>query len=136
MSNAPIVPVSAVTGAFFGFYNYKLAWDVIKLRRSNKVSLGSGGNDNLERAIRAHGNFSEYSPIMLFEVLLLELNGAPRWLVAALAAVMSLGRVSHSLGIVQPSPSAFRRNGMAITFASLLSGAIANVYYARSLFMK
>jgi hypothetical protein len=31
----------------------KLSFAVIKLRRANKIGLGTGGNESLERAIRA-----------------------------------------------------------------------------------
>ncbi len=40
----------------------KLSFAVIGLRRKNQVGLGSGGYEDLERAIRAQGNFAEYVP--------------------------------------------------------------------------
>lgn len=62
----------------------KLSFAVIKLRRQNKVGLGNGGNDDLERAIRAQGNFAEYVPLGIILIACLELNGAPWALVAPL----------------------------------------------------
>ncbi|WP_293600700.1 MAPEG family protein [Polynucleobacter sp. 39-46-10] len=38
----------------------KLSFPVIRLRRKNKIGLGSGGHEDLERAILAQGNFAEY----------------------------------------------------------------------------
>jgi uncharacterized membrane protein YecN with MAPEG domain len=43
----------------------RLSFGVIRLRRHHKVGLGSGGVDDLERAIRAQANFAEYVPIAL-----------------------------------------------------------------------
>lgn len=37
----------------------KLSFAVIRLRRKNKVGLGTGGHNDLERAVRAQGNFAE-----------------------------------------------------------------------------
>jgi uncharacterized membrane protein YecN with MAPEG domain len=39
----------------------RLSTAVIRLRRANKVGIGSGGNEALERAIRAQGNFAEWA---------------------------------------------------------------------------
>ena len=39
------------------FYVF-LSIRVIGLRRSTRTSLGNGGHDSLEQAIRVHGNFS------------------------------------------------------------------------------
>ena len=41
----------------------KLSFAVIALRRNNKIGLGSGGSADLERAIRAQGDFAEYVPL-------------------------------------------------------------------------
>ena len=57
----------------------KLSFAVIGLRRKNKVGLGNGGHDDLERAIRAQGNFAEYVPFGIILIACLELNGAPWW---------------------------------------------------------
>jgi uncharacterized membrane protein YecN with MAPEG domain len=53
--------IAAVLTAVF----IRLSFNVIGLRRKNKVGLGSGGNEDLERAIRAQGNFAEYVPFGL-----------------------------------------------------------------------
>ena len=55
----------------------RLSFAVIRLRRKNKVGLGSGGHEELERAIRAQGNFAEYVPFGIMLIACLEINGAP-----------------------------------------------------------
>ena len=54
--------VTSITAAVLTIIFIKLSLAVINLRRKNKVGLGSGGRDDLERAIRAQGNFAEYAP--------------------------------------------------------------------------
>ena len=55
--------ITSVIAAALTLIFIKLSFNVIALRRKNKVSLGSGGHEDLERAIRAQANFSEYVPI-------------------------------------------------------------------------
>jgi hypothetical protein len=98
----------------------RLSLAVIKLRRSNKISLGSSGNDELERAIRAQGNFSEYVPIALILLACLEVNGAPWWLIAAPGAALTFGRLMHAQGIHELPPKFGKRViGMVWTINTL-----------------
>lgn len=129
------VPATAVASSLFSVYYIKLSFDVINLRIANKVSLGSGGHDSLDRAIRAHGNFVEYAPLMLLQLGFMELNGAPTKVVAGFAAVMLLGRILHAHGITHPSSNGpSRARGMKITFASMVAAAVANVWYVKEVF--
>ena len=101
---------------------------VIKLRGKNKVGLGSGGHDDLERAIRAQGNFAEYVPIALILIGCLELNGAPWWLVAIPGITLIIGRLFHAKGINTPPPDfSDRVLGMKITFGTLITLVILNI---------
>jgi uncharacterized protein len=106
----------------------KLSFAVIALRRKNRVALGTGGQEELERAIRAQGNFAEYVPISLILIAALELNGAPWWLVAAPGLTLIIGRVIHAKGINVPPPDFSKRVlGMQFTLVTLISLALLNV---------
>ena len=106
----------------------KLSFAVISLRRQNKISLGSGGNDELERAIRAQGNFSEYVPIALILIGCLEINGAPWWLVALSGVSLIIGRLLHAIGISERHRSFKKRVlGMKFTFNTLILLIVMNV---------
>ncbi len=119
---------TAVFASILALMFIKLSFNVIGFRRKNKVSLGAGGVDELERAIRAHGNFAEYVPLGLFLIGALELNGAPWALVAVLGALLVAGRYFHAKGISEPPPNFTQRvRGMKLTFAALALSAIANV---------
>jgi len=119
---------TAVFASILALMFIKLSFNVIGFRRKNKVSLGAGGVDELERAIRAHGNFAEYVPLGLFLIGALELNGAPWVLVAVLGALLVAGRYFHAKGINEPPPNFTQRvRGMKLTFAALALSAIVNV---------
>ncbi|MBU3564854.1 MAPEG family protein [Polynucleobacter sp. MWH-HuK1] len=106
----------------------KLSFAVIGLRRKNKVGLGSGGYDDLERAIRAQGNFAEYVPIGLILIACLELNGAPWWLVILPGITLIIGRLIHAKGINEPPPNfSSRVLGMKFTFGTLITLVMLNI---------
>jgi uncharacterized membrane protein YecN with MAPEG domain len=109
----------------------KLSFAVIGLRRKNKVGLGSGGHDDLERAIRAQGNFVEYVPFGIILIACLELNGAPWWLVLIPGITLIVGRLIHAVGINEPPPNFSKRVlGMKFTFNTLIALVILNLAWA------
>ena len=52
-----------------------LAFLVINGRRSKRISLGTGDDDDMVRRVRAHGNFGEYVPFCLLVMLMQEIGG-------------------------------------------------------------
>jgi len=109
----------------------KLSFAVIGLRRKNQVGLGSGGHDDLERAIRAHANFAEYVPFGIILIACLELNGAPWWLVAIPGITLIIGRLFHAVGINLPPPDFSKRVlGMKLTFATLITLVVLNFLWS------
>ena len=106
----------------------KLSFAVIGLRRKNKVGLGSGGHEDLERAIRTQGNFAEYVPIGIILIACLELNGAPWWLVVIPGIALIIGRLIHAKGMNTPPPDFSKRVlGMKFTFFTLIALAALNL---------
>lgn len=123
-----MLPMTSIIAAILTIIFVKLSFAVIGLRRKNKVGLGSGGYDDLERAIRAQGNFAEYVPIGLILIACLELNGAPWWLVILPGIALIIGRLIHAKGINEPPPNfSSRVLGMKFTFGTLITLAILNV---------
>lgn len=115
--------IAAVLTAIF----IKLSFAVIALRRKNKVGLGSGGHEDLERAIRAQGNFAEYMPFGILLIACLELNAAPWWLVLLPGITLIIGRLLHAIGINQPPPDFSKRVlGMKFTFNTLIALVLLN----------
>ncbi len=123
-----MLPVTSVIASLLAAIFLRLSFAVIKLRRANKISLGSGGNDELERAIRAQGNFAEYVPLALILLACLEINGAPWWLVALPGASLIAGRLAHAKGIHELPPN-FRKRvfGMVLTINTLIALGSLNI---------
>lgn len=123
----PTLPVTAVVASILALLFLRLSWGVITLRRRHRVSLGSAQHDDLERAIRAHGNFAEYVPLCVLLLACLELNGAPWWLVALPGTALIAGRVFHAKGIHELPPNFSNRvRGMKLTLTTLLALAVLN----------
>jgi uncharacterized protein len=116
--------IACILAAFF----IRLSLGVIRLRRRHKVGLGSGGADDLERAIRAQANFAEYVPIALILMACLEINGAPLWLIGILGIALVAGRMIHAKGINQPPPHFSNRViGMKLTITTLIMLVVFNL---------
>lgn len=116
-----ILLVTTIIASILTIIFIKLSLAVISLRRKNKVGLGSGGYEELERAIRAQGNFSEYVPFGIMLLACLELNGAPPWLVTIPGITLIIGRLIHAKGIQTPPPDFSKRVlGMQLTLFSLV----------------
>ena len=120
--------ITSIIAAVLTLIFVKLSFAVIGLRRKNKVGLGSGGHEDLERAIRAQGNFAEYVPFGLILLACLELNGAPWWLVAIPGIALIIGRLLHAKGINVPPPDFSKRVlGMKFTFGTLIALVFLNL---------
>jgi uncharacterized protein len=120
--------ITPIVAAILAVLFVRLSFAVIRLRRSNKISLGTGGNESLERAIRAQGNFSEYTPFGIILIAILEINGAPWWLVFIPGITLIMSRYFHAQGINTPPPDFKKRIlGMQLTFFTYISLVILNL---------
>ena len=123
--------VTSIIAAVLAIIFIKLSFAVIGLRRKNKVGLGSGGHEDLERAIRTQGNFAEYVPIGIILIACLELNGAPWWLVVIPGIALIIGRLIHAKGMNTPPPDFSKRVlGMKFTFFTLIALVVLNLGWA------
>jgi hypothetical protein len=120
--------VTSIIAAVLTIIFVRLSFAVIGLRRKNKIGLGSGGHEELERAIRAQGNFAEYVPFGLILIACLELNGVPWWWVVIPGITLIIGRLIHAVGINEPPPDFSKRVlGMKLTFWTLISLVVLNL---------
>jgi hypothetical protein len=98
---------------------------VIGRRRAAGVGIGDGGDRDLARLIRVHGNFSETAPIMMILLIALALTGAREWMVHLVGISAILGRLLHAVGLGRSIGASWPREaGMALTFTAILSGAL------------
>lgn len=116
--------ITTSLAAVLAFILVWLSWATIMARVKHDTDIGDAGIDAVRRAVRGHGNFTEYAPLALALVGLLEYQGAPRILVAALAVVFVTGRILHPFGIRQTkSPNFARVVGFLSTLLVLVVGA-------------
>lgn len=120
--------ISALYAGILALLIVWLSFNVIKLRRANKVILGDGGVPQLQNAIRAQGNATEYIPITLILLILLELSGANAWFVHVGGIAIIIGRVIHAKGLLSESLG-YRVLGMQVTFFTIIGLASANIFY-------
>jgi hypothetical protein len=106
-----------------------LAINVVRLRRQNLAAFGDAGNPALRSAIRAHGHFAEYVPIIALMVAMLEMSGLPAWRVHLLMGALLISRLLHPFGMYARSGTfAFRIGrvaGVTLTLLVMISSAVA-----------
>lgn len=121
-------PITQFYTACLALFFLVLSFRVIALRGNPMfrfMKFGYAGELALERAVRAHGNFSEYTPLMLLMVFLLERAGADSLWLHLLAGAFLLGRVLHGIGLgfLEHSPP-LRIAGTSLTLFPLLGAAV------------
>ena len=109
------VPVTLAATAACVLLNIWLGSRIAAFRVKYKVSVGDGGQDPLLRRMRAQANFIENAPFVLILTAGLELSGAARWGLAALAAIFVLARVLHAIGMDRADLRRWRAYGMIAT---------------------
>ncbi len=120
--------ITPVYAALFALFYIFLSLRVAAMRRSARVSLGDGGNAELTRRMRVHGNFIEYVPLALILMALVELQGQPAWTIHLIGACLAVGRLVHAYGVGrQPQILKLRVLGMVLTITALTVGAMANL---------
>ncbi|NVJ69598.1 MAG: MAPEG family protein [Alphaproteobacteria bacterium] len=120
--------ITLITASFLGLLFFYLSYGVVKNRFRAKVSIGSGGDEGLENAIRAHANFAEYVPLVLVLFGLLETQGVNEYLLIAMAAFFTVGRYMHGLTFGKfEGRNPFRFWGIIFTWVVLLVASITGL---------
>ncbi|HHX8331687.1 MULTISPECIES: MAPEG family protein [Vibrio] len=105
-----------------------LAVQVIKQRRLNQIAYADGGVEALQIARSAQSNATEYIPITLILMALLESNSAyPTW-IHLTGIIFVIGRIIHARGILKEDLKR-RVRGMQVTFLVILSLVVLNMIY-------
>lgn len=117
--------ITAFYAGLLGVLLFALTVRVALKRFRGRISLGTGNDQDMERRIRAHGNFVEYTPYALIALGLLESLGASALLLHINGAVFTLGRVLHAWGLSRRSgPSRGRVLGSALSWVAILVMAL------------
>lgn len=119
---------TAVFAALLALVYVGLASWVVAGRFSHDVLHGDGGNPQLLKRIRSHGNFIEYVPLTLILIGLVEARGGGSGLVTTLLVILLIARLLHPIGMLAPrnSPQQFacRGGGIIATILVMLVAAV------------
>lgn len=131
MSTAPI---TAIYAGLLAFWFLVLSYRVVTLRRGARIGIGHGGDQELARRVRVHGNAAEYVPFALVLMLLAELNTALAWPLHVAGLALLVGRLCHARGLGRSVGSSWGRvAGTALTWLTILFLAGLNVGYGLAL---
>ena len=118
--------ITAIYAALLGLLFLALSVNVVRTRRTTRVSLGAGDDPLLERRIRAHGNFAEYTPIGLVLIAIVETTGGAPAIVHGLGLALLVARLMHGIALSSLTlRPVFRTGGMVLTFAVVAVAAIS-----------
>ncbi len=122
-----MIAVSQIYVALGALLLVVLTFRVIARRRGAKVGIGDGGDKELLRRVRVHGNAIETLPIGLLLLVALELFGLPAMWLHIFGSSLLAGRVLHAWGLSgSAGTSVGRMVGMLLTLISitLMSGVL------------
>ena len=114
--------VTITFAALLSLFLIVLSFRVLDLRGSPVTKFFHKPNreidpNDLERAIRGHGNLIEYAPLFLILMLALELSDASVTLLYISGIIFSLGRFMHGIAFSFMKKNVFLRiGGMTLTF--------------------
>jgi uncharacterized membrane protein YecN with MAPEG domain len=99
---------------------------VSRARIKTQTDIGDGGKPEMAAPLRAHGNNTEYVPMALLLMwALTPLTGAV-WLIHAVGAPLTIGRILHAIGLSRSAgPSVLRFTGMILTWIAFVIGIVA-----------
>lgn len=115
--------VTSFSAAILAILLVVLAILCIFARGRFKVALSDNGELALIKFIRAHANLTEFAPIFLILIGLVELNHfIPIFWLWVAALLFIVGRVAHALSLlfIEPKTLVFRQIGMGLTFITIL----------------
>lgn len=123
--------ITGLYAAILAFIQFIFAMMVVKVRRSNKISLGDGELDELQRKSRAYGNFTETVPMALLLMLIAEIGGASLFLIHVMGVVLIAARLIHHRALTSGSGHGHLRPvGMVLTFLVFILGSVTCLWLA------
>ena len=116
--------ICALYTSILGLLWLFLTFYVILGRWKYRVSLGDGGEKEMNRRIRSHGNFVETVPLALILLWIGESNVFDTLIVHCFGMMLVLGRCLHAYGMLfhKRTVNLFRQIGMSLTM-SVIGGS-------------
>ena len=125
-----ILPTTLCMAAAAAMINFWLAMRCGQVRMKEKINVGTGGNDMMERRMRAQLNFVENTPWVLALIGLIELAGKGAGWLAIVGGVYMLARVAHGFGMDGGSLEKGRGAGVMVTMLTQIGLAVVALLIA------
>jgi len=120
--------ITLISASFLGLLLFYLSFNVAKNRGRAKVSIGDGGDEGLQNAIRAHANLIEYAPMAMILIGLLEYRQVNGIFLIVLSAFFVVGRYMHGLTLGKfEGRNPFRFWGTVFTWLVILIASVAGL---------
>jgi len=122
------LPITAAYASILALIMVALAINVTVHRAKLKVPLGDGGNPDMLRMIRLHGNAVEYLPLAIVLMALYEINGGWHWALNAIGIALIVARLLQSWNMWNTAIAGFGRiSGQSLTWLSIAALAVLNL---------
>ncbi len=122
-----ILPVTLAAAAAAAVLNIWLSIRIGAVRQSAGISVGDGGNEALQRRMRAQLNFVENTAFVLILIMAIEISGKGAQWLPIVAAIYILGRVAHGFGMDGGAWGKGRMVGTIITMLTQIGLAVAAI---------
>ena len=105
-----------------------LSFNAAFTRRKSGLAVGEGDNETLLRAVRAHGNFTEFTPMFLISLIVVDQLSKNCDYVGILGLLFIIGRIFHALSMFLKK-GILRVIGMMLTLVPLISNLIYSLIF-------
>ena len=123
------VSITALYAGILALIVVALGINVTVHRVKLRVTLGDGGNAQMLRMIRLHGNAIEYIPLALVLMLAYEINGGRHTALHVIGIALVAGRVVQTWGMWgTPNANLGRQVGQSLTWLSVGALAVLNLW--------
>ena len=123
------VSITALYAGILALIVIALAINVTLHRVKLRVPLGDGGNAEMRRMIRLHGNAAEYIPLAIVLMAIYELNGGAHTALHAIGIALIVARVTQTWGMwATDMTNIGRQIGQSLTWLSLIALAVLNLW--------
>jgi uncharacterized protein len=123
------VSITALYAGILALIVVALAINVTVHRVKLRVPLGDGGNAQMRRMIRLHGNAAEYIPFAVLLMAIYELNAGSHTALHVIGIVLIAGRVVQTWGMwATDQTNIGRQIGQSLTWLSVAALALLNLW--------
>lgn len=117
--------ITGIYASILAFIFFFLFINVVSKRLKHRIGIGDGGNHELNKAIRIHGNFAEHVPYALLMMMLCEMTNISIYFIHAFGIVLIVSRLLHAYGLTMTSINSWGRTiGILGTYAVIVLAAI------------